>query len=181
MPNLRPDSTEYAPWALPYIEATDAALSASRLDSVVSLLELQPTLLRRMLAGAPPDIGAHAYATDKWTLGESLLHVTDTERVFSYRLLRVVRGDGTPLPGFDQDAWVPASRAGRRSLENILAELESVRAATLTLVRSLDGLELSRMGTASNHAVSGRALVWMIAGHVAHHIGITRDRYLAAR
>ncbi|WP_337171684.1 DinB family protein [Gemmatimonas aurantiaca] len=181
MPSLRPSTSEHAPWALPYIEATEAALAASGSDDVVKLLESQPGLLRKMLAGAPADIGAFAYAPDKWTLGESLLHVADTERVFAYRLLRVARADGTPLPGFDQDAWVPESRASRRSLEDIIGELESVRAATLTLVRSLDDTALTRTGTASNHAVSSRALIWMITGHMAHHLGITRDRYLAAR
>jgi len=137
--------------------------------------------LRELLTGAPADIGGFAYAPDKWTLGESLLHVADTERVFAYRLLRVARADTTPLPGFDQDAWVPESRSARRPLDSILAELESVRAATLALVHSLDATALTRVGVASNHAVSATALIWMITGHMAHHHGITRDRYLAAR
>jgi hypothetical protein len=131
------------------------------------------------MAGVPEDRAGHRYAPDKWTLAESLLHVSDTERVFAYRLLRVARGDRTPLPGFDQDAWVPATRAANRSLSDIMAEFYAVRAATLALVRSLDDEAIGQAGTASGKDVTARALVWMIAGHAAHHLGLTRDKYLA--
>jgi hypothetical protein len=181
MPIPRPASTEHAPWAQTYIDSTDSMLFSEGYDDVAILLTHQPKKLRELLANAPADIGGYAYAADKWTLGESLLHVADSERVFSYRLLRVARGDATPLPGFDQDAWVPESRSTQRPLDSILAELESVRAATLALVHSLDATALTRVGFASNHAVSSSALIWMIAGHMAHHHAITRDRYLAAR
>lgn len=181
MPIRRPASTEHAPWAQTYIDSTESMLSQEGLNDVAELLDSQPTKLRSLLAGAPADIGGFSYAADKWTLGESLLHVADTERVFAYRVLRVARNDATPLPGFDQDAWVPESRSTRRPLDSILAELESVRAATLALVHSLDDTALTRMGTASNHPVSANALIWMIAGHMAHHHAITRDRYLTAR
>ena len=119
-----------------------------------------------------------AYAPGKWTLAESLLHVADTERVFAYRALRVSRGDQTPLPGFDQDPWVPLSGADRRTLADILTEIEAVRNANLHLIRAFDDAAASRMGTASGNPVSVRALVWIIAGHFAHHLELTRTRYL---
>jgi hypothetical protein len=113
-------------------------------------------------------------------LAESLVHVADTERVFAYRLLRIARGDSTPLAGFEQDDWVPESRASSRSLADILEELDAVRAATLCLVRSLDDTAVARQGVSSNHVVSARALVWMLAGHMAHHLTLTREKYLSA-
>ena len=100
------------------------------------------------------------------------------ERVFAYRLLRVARGDKTPLPAFDHDAWVPESRASRRTLADILTELGAVRSATLALVRSIDDQAAAQVGTASGNPISVRALAWMIAGHFAHHLEITRTRYL---
>jgi hypothetical protein len=72
------------------------------------------------------------------------------------------------------------SGAAQRTLSDIVAELTAVREATLALVRSLDDAAFMRVGVASGHPVSARALVWMIAGHVAHHLTITRERYLSA-
>lgn len=175
----RPTSAEHAPYASTYIDATAAALAAEGLPDVLTLLEAQRRSWETLLAPVAPVMATHRYAPGKWTLAESILHVTDTERVFSYRLLRVARGDATPLPGFDQDAWVPASGAEQRTLIDLAAELSLVRGATLALVRSLDESALRRTGMASDHPVSARALVWMIAGHSAHHLQLTRDRYLA--
>ncbi len=174
----RPASTEHSTFALTYVDATARALAAAGHDDVVALLDTQVTQLRTMLSESSVT-GSFAYAPGKWTLSESLLHVADTERVFSYRLLRIARGDQTPLPGFDQDTWVPNSRAGDRSLDSVLAEIDAVRSATLALVRSLDAEAVSATGTASGATVSVRALVWMVAGHFAHHLDLTRDRYLA--
>jgi uncharacterized damage-inducible protein DinB len=175
----RPTASEHAPWAITYIEATSRALTAQGTADVVALLAGQPSQWRALLAAADPALVHHAYAPGKWTLGESLVHVSDTERVFAYRLLRIARGDQTPLPGFDQDTWVPESRVSRRTLHDILDELEAIRASTLALVRSLDEVALTRSGTASSHLVSARALVWMLAGHMAHHLVLTADKYLA--
>jgi hypothetical protein len=149
-------------------------------DDIITLLHDQPDQLRELLVSAFADdvTARQRYAPDKWTLGESLVHMADTERVFAYRALRIARGDQTPLPGFDQDNWVPHSRAARRSLADILDEIDAVRDATLALVLSFDRDAIAATGTAGNATVSVRALLWIIAGHFAHHVGITRDRYL---
>jgi len=180
LPIARPTSAEHAPFALTYIEATATALVEQGSDDVLTLLQTQPAALRGLLAGAGDVLAQQTYALGKWTLGESLLHVSDSERVFSYRLVRIARGDQTPLPGFDQDAWVPNSGAAARTLQSVLHELDAVRSATLALVESLDANALMATGTASGATVSVRALAWIIAGHFAHHLMITRDRYLAA-
>lgn len=179
MPIPRPTADEHAPYHLTYIEAAAQALAAHGTDDVVALLAAQPAAFRALLQDAPAELAAHAYAPGKWTLAESLVHVNDTERVFSYRLVRIARGDRTALSGFEQDDWVPASRAGRRTLSDVLDELEAVRASTLALVRSLDDEALGQHGVASGKTVSARALVWMIAGHMAHHLTLTREKYLA--
>ena len=112
----RPTTNEHAPYAITYVDATATALAAQGLDSVIALLAIQPSQLRTLLGNAPTSIAHVAYAPGKWTLAESLLHIADSERVFSYRLLRVARGDLTPLASFDQDAWVPNSRTGSRTV-----------------------------------------------------------------
>ncbi|MBY0491766.1 MAG: DinB family protein [Gemmatimonadaceae bacterium] len=175
----RPGAGEHAPYAITYVNATAAALAARGTDDVVALLAAQPAEWRALLGAADPSLGTYRYAPGKWTLAESLVHVADTERVFAYRLLRIARGDRTPLPGFEQDDWVPESRAERRSLADVLNEIEAVRAATLALVRSLDDTAVAQSGISSNHPVTARALIWMLAGHMAHHLTLTREKYLA--
>jgi len=98
--------------------------------------------------------------------------------VFSYRMLSIGRGDQSALPSFDQDAWVLQSRANERSLQEVLTEIDVVRASTLALLHSLDDARLMRTGTASGKPVSARALAWIIGGHFTHHFALTRDRYL---
>lgn len=177
--DTRPESTEHAPFALTYMNATETALRATNNTSVRALIATQSVALHALLDGIDADLYHRAYAPGKWTLAESLLHVADTERVFAYRLMRVARRDQTPLPGFDQDNWVPVSGASKRTGADILTEMDAVRAATIALIRTVDDETAVAMGTASGNPISVRALAWMIAGHFAHHLEITRTRYLA--
>lgn len=174
----RPSAHEHAPWAVAYFTAADRALAAAGTDDLLAILERQPSELVALLDGVPEPVAHRSYAPGKWTLAEALLHMIDTERVFAYRLLRIARGDATPLPGFDQDPWVPLSGAARRSLDSLLHEFQLVRAATLALLRALDAEALVRIGTVNGHPMSARAAAWMITGHAAHHLELTRTRYL---
>jgi hypothetical protein len=132
-----------------------------------------------LLSGVSDAKAEKAYGAGKWTLKESVLHMSDAERVFSYRMLRISRGDETPLPGFDQDNWVPHSCANERTLTNLVMEFAAVRASTLALVDSISPEGWLRKGTASGHSISARALAYIAAGHERHHLKITRERYLA--
>ncbi|QHT59491.1 DinB family protein [Paenibacillus lycopersici] len=120
------------------------------------------------------------YAPDKWSLKELLGHLADTERVMSYRMLRIARGDTTPLPGFDQDSYIANADFSGVSMPQLLADYEAVRAATLSLTRSIAPEAWLRKGTASNATMSARAFAYVIAGHELHHLNIVRDRYLRA-
>lgn len=175
-----PTAAEHAPYFAKYVDAASRAVAMLEGGTVVDLLTLQPVALRSMLEGADDDVARRAYAPGKWTLAESLVHTSDAERVFAYRLLRVARGDATPMPGFEQDDWVPLSGANARTLSDILTEIDVVRASTLALVHSLGDEAFLRVGTASGNPVSARALTWIIAGHFAHHLDLTRDRYLGS-
>lgn len=120
----------------------------------------------------------YRYAEDKWTIKEVLVHLMDVERVFSYRGLSAARGDKTSLPGFDHNAYVPASRANHRTGTSILAEYQALRAATLAFFQHLDDEALSTIGEAKEQPCTARAMVYMIAGHERHHLQILRERYL---
>ncbi|MDF0705630.1 MAG: DinB family protein [Bacteroidota bacterium] len=131
-----------------------------------------------LLKDIPEEKLNYAYAEDKWSLAEALVHMIDTERIFQYRALRIARNDNTPLPGFDQDNYVPYSNAKNRSKQDLLEEYKAVRDATITLFNSFDGEAIKRIGTTSGSKMSVRALGFIISGHQAHHIRIINERYL---
>ena len=170
-PITRPAADEYAPFYRGYVDQvpSDQILQALRLSAFDTVVFLE---------NLPAGKWDFRYGPGKWTIGEAMLHVIDTERIFAYRALRIARGDSTPLPGFDQDAYVPESGAARRSPESIIAEFRAVREATLQLFENLDPVAWGRSGTASGHPVSVRALAFIIAGHEHHHRRIMVERYL---
>ena len=131
----------------------------------------------RLLKPLDESKALHRYAPGKWSVKEVVGHLSDSERVFAYRALRMGRGDTTPLSGFDENAYVPTGRFDARPLADILHEFESVRAASLALFRGMDDEALLRRGTANDKSVSVRALAWIIAGHELHHRRLLIERY----
>lgn len=141
-------------------------------------LEQGKTDFLSFLEGLPPSRLSHAYALGKWTLAEVLVHILDTERVFQYRALRFARRDRTDLPGFDQNAYVPNSKAAKRKLPDIKAEFSAIRDSSILLFQSLDREDLSQMGMANGLSMGVAAMGFIICGHQAHHQKIIRERYL---
>jgi uncharacterized damage-inducible protein DinB len=166
----RPDVAEYAPYYGRYIDKVPDG-------DLLRTLEDQGRETQRLLAGLSEAQALHRYAAGKWSIKEVIGHVADAERVFAYRALRFARADDTALPGFDEQAWVPAGRFDARSLKDLAAELDAVRRATIALLRGLGPDALARRGTASDNAVSVRAIAWIIAGHERHHMALLHERY----
>jgi hypothetical protein len=167
----RPTPTEAAPYYSTYIDRIAT-------DDVVAALESQLDPALRLFATIREQQSLHRYAPDKWSIRQLLNHVSDTERVFVYRALWFARGFDTPLPGFDQNVAVPAAAADQFSWASHVADFNAVRAATLSFFRNLPAEAWARTGIASGNPVSVRALAYIIAGHVAHHVAILEDRYL---
>jgi len=119
-----------------------------------------------------------AYATGKWTLKEVLLHLSDTERVFQYRILAFARGDKSELPGFDEESYSAHSFANERSLESLLEEYQLVRNSSLILVETLSPSVLNNVGTANGNQISLETICKLIVGHNIHHLNVVEERYL---
>ena len=168
----RPAADEYAEFHAGYVAGVPEG-------DLLQMLAAQGKETTALIGAVPESRGGFSYAPDKWTLKDVLGHMADAERVFSYRALRIARGDLIPLPGFDENAWVPEAGAGARTLKDLAEELRLVRGSTLALFRHLPVEVVTRRGTASGKTVSVRALAWIIAGHERHHVRIIRDRYLA--
>ena len=162
---------DYHPFYEPYVQALGNV-------ELLDMLEKQYNNFPQFLASIPEEKLSHRYAENKWSIAEVLVHILDAERVFQYRALRIGRGDITPLPSFDQDAYVPQSNATGRSLDSIIEEYKCVRKSSLMLFKSFPEKTLHRKGTASNAIVSVGALGFLICGHQKHHRNVLRERYL---
>lgn len=142
----------------------------------LELLQAQVPTFHRL--GHLPEKDASArYAEGKWSVKEVIGHMADVERLFSYRLLHLARGDQAPLPGMDEKAWGAAAPHDARRMAALTNEMISVRFATIMLVESLDETALARTGVASTFPITARALCWILPGHAQHHLEVLRERY----
>ena len=149
-------------------------------NDIVAVLEAQRLQMAQLFAARSERDGNFRYGPDKWTVKEVLGHITDSERIFAYRALRIARGDATPLSGFEQDDYVRAGGFGERSLADLAEEFGLVRSATVSLFRPLGEEAWLRRGVANKNEVTVRALAYIIAGHELHHREILNERYFAA-
>lgn len=126
----------------------------------------------------PLDKHEFAYAAGKWTPKDMLLHITDTERVFSYRALRILRNDGFGLKGFDQDIFVEGGQANLIRMEHLLQDYKAVRQATISLFKDLSDNDLSKKGDIEGNSISAGSIGLILLGHELHHLKILNERYL---
>ena len=168
----KPQETEYATYYHKYVSLVPDG-------NIVETLTKQMNDTLAAWRAVPADKAEHRYAPGKWSTKEMMAHVVDTERVMSYRALRIARGDKTPLPGFDQDVFIANTDWADRTIADLTDEFETVRKASLHLFRHLSDAAWKQIGTASDNPVTARALAYIIAGHELYHQEILRDRYLA--
>jgi uncharacterized damage-inducible protein DinB len=166
----RPASDEAAPFYHGYIGKV-------RGENIAEQLASQLREVERLFASIDDRAALARYAAGKWSIKEVLGHLSDVERVLAYRLLRISRGDRTPLAGFDEDAYVPAGEFDARSLQALVDEFKAVRHATLALVQTVPAERWGERGEANGKAISARALAYILVGHVVHHLGVLRERY----
>lgn len=166
-----PDRTEAADYYFTYIDKVGDG-------DIVEILRTQGSEFRTLLEGIPEEKSLHRYEPGKWSIREVLAHVNDTERLFVFRALWFARGLDLPLPSFDQNVAVAAAGAGGRSWKSHADEFSSIRAATVAFFAHLPEEAWGRRGVASGNPFTVRALAYMCAGHVTHHVDLLRRRYL---
>jgi uncharacterized damage-inducible protein DinB len=165
----RPDSTEYAEFYKNYIaRVPDGPL--------LDFMAKQPGDYRQLLVGLSDKDAAAPTAPGKWSVKQILGHLCDTERVITYRALRFARGDEQELPGFEQDDYVREAGSNSRDLDDLLAEFENVRKATIALLSSLPPGAETRAGSANGNRVTVRALAYIAAGHAQHHYELWKSQ-----
>ena len=166
----RPQADEYPVFYKGYVDTVK--------DDVLAELEHQIESFTTLLKGIPLEKSGFSYAEGKWTIVELLGHILDTERIMAYRALRIARNDSTPLPGFEENDYVANAHFADRSLDSMREEFEHLRKANLFLIKSFNETEFSRVGISNDKPISVKALVFIMAGHLNHHIRILKERYL---
>ena len=167
----RPEPHEHAPYVVE--EYYDRVPPGNVLEHMAARLTETPAYLRTI----PTERLDHPHESGEWTVKEIVQHVIDDERIYAYRTLRFARNDPTELPGFDQDAVAAESGANHRSLDDLLAEYDAVRRATIALFEGLPEESLTRIGMADGNPMSVRAAAFHIAGHEMHHLASIEEHY----
>lgn len=164
----RPTDKEYGEWYADYINRVPE-------EDIVAALEASTKYTTDLLESFTDEQASALRGNTRWTLKEVLGHLCDGERVFSYRAMRISRGDKTPLPGFEQDDYVANGNFGAREWASLTREYTALRKATIELAKSLTPEMLLQMGTASDNPVSARALLYVIVGHERRHVELIRQ------
>jgi uncharacterized damage-inducible protein DinB len=166
----RPQTTEAASYYFNYIDLITS-------DEIVPAMESQMDETLQFLQGISEEQSLTSYAPGKWTIRELLNHVNDGERVFLGRAVWFARGFQDPLPSFEQDVAVQAANANQTPWSELVEEFRTVRLSTLSFFKHLPDEAWSRSGVASDNSVTVRAIAYIIAGHVAHHTQVLKEKY----
>ena len=167
-----PSPEEYSPFYADYIQR------ASARGDVNAALSFQIDEMRSALGGLSDSQARFKPGPLEWSIKEVISHLTDVERVFSYRLLRISRKDKTPIPGFEQEDYVRESGADEISMTDLLEEFFFLRCANILAIKNIKETALMEIGTASGNPISARALIYMLVGHVDHHMASLQEKYL---
>lgn len=167
---MRPADTEYAPFYASYIARVPET-------DPMPALEVQPAEIHTLADRITLDDELYRYALDKWSVRQVIGHIIDTERVMGYRAFCIARGETKPLPGFDEKAYVAHADSDERPIKELAHEFSAVRHANLWVIRRWAPEDWERVGNANGKSVSARALAYIMAGHVRHHLALLRERY----
>ncbi len=170
----QPQIGEYAPTHAAYINP----LAEQNLDPIQTLKTDGNELIQIYQALKNDQQLQFAYAQNKWTLKQLLIHLIDAERIFNYRMLRMARKDTTPLSGFDENQYINQNNFDHLTLQNILDEFVAVRQSTLAMIANLTPDCLQNTTNVNQNRVSLRAMIFIASGHQRHHLQIIKQRYL---
>jgi hypothetical protein len=167
----RPQADEAAPYYFSYIDQVQG-------DQILQTLATQLDECSALFSGISEERSLHRYAPDKWSIRQVINHLSDTERAFAFRALWFARGFDTPLPSYDQNIAAAGAAADQVRWADHVEEFRRVRLATLSLFGNMPADAWTRTGIASDKRFTVRALAYIAAGHVAHHVRLLRERYL---
>ncbi|MFY0627345.1 MAG: DinB family protein [Reichenbachiella sp.] len=146
--------------------------------NILDYLKNQLSDMLDLFKGLPSDKIDYSYAERKWSIKQLFRHMIDAERVFAYRILALSRLDTTSLPGFDENEYADQSNDSKNTMDELIEEFEFLRKSNISMIDNLDPTVLTFVGTVNGSPTSCRALIYILAGHIAHHLNIIHERYL---
>lgn len=167
-----PALEEFAPFYSDYVQR------ATTRGDIIATLSAQPDEMKAALGSLSDSQARFRNEPGEWSIKQVISHLIDGERIFSYRLLRISRKDKTPLPGFEQEDFVRESIADELALGDLLSEFEHLRRANTLAIKNMTDEAVGQVGNASGVAISARALIYILAGHVEHHMASLKEKYL---
>jgi DinB superfamily len=166
----RPESAEAAAYYFTYINQVVG-------EDIGITLERQLKESLPVFAGISEERSLYRYAPDKWSFRQVLNHITDSERSFAFRALWFARGFETPLPSYDQNVAASGAEADRVTWAAHVEEFRRVRLSTVSMFSNMPAEAWARGGVASDKPFTVRALAYIIAGHLIHHLNLLQQRY----
>jgi hypothetical protein len=169
MPNQRPQPGEYSPHHEKYVSLIKGP--------IVDELMAARDSIRRLIDQVPEERGDFRYKEGKWTIRECIGHMSDAERIHTFRAMTFARSDGIDLPKWDPDGYAAASNFNERSIRNLVEEQLAVRESTIALFSSLPAEAWSRQGSVTGTPLTVRGIAYITAGHVQRHLNVLYERY----
>jgi hypothetical protein len=167
----RPLHAEYNPYYMGYIQRVPEG-------NIFDILSNQLTELKELLSSVSTEQANFRPRAEEWNLKQIVGHLSDGERIFFYRALCISRQDATPLASFDQDAYVNAANFNHCALADLVDEFQQIRLANLASLKLLSSDAALHLGHVNGAAMSVRALVYIMVGHVDYHLADIRAQYL---
>lgn len=164
-----PPPAEYSETVAHYVQAVPAG-------DVFAICAAQLQQLSALVAGLIDEQALVHHPPYTWSIKQVVGHMTDCERVFGYRALRLARGDATPLPGFDESAYMASADFDRWPINELLTEFEQLRRSHIVMLRHLTADAWLHRGVVNNYPITARASVWVMTGHAQHHLNILHKR-----
>ncbi|CAN5520385.1 DinB family protein [soil metagenome] len=167
----------YKPTNIEYPEYYKEYVNMVETEDIISYLEDQQKSTNELLKNITNEQSLSRYKENKWSIREIVGHLSDAERIFSTRVLRIARNDITPQPGFEENEYVLNAHFDNIKFVDLINSLYYQRASDVALFRTLNEEELLRTGIANNGVFSVRAMIYVIAGHEKHHIDFMKKNY----
>jgi DinB superfamily len=167
----RPQVADAPPYYFTYINQAAG-------DNPLLALEDQLEEALALFSTISEDRSLYRYLPEKWNIRQVLNHITDTERVFSFRSLWFARGFDSSLPSFDQHLAASGAQADGIAWAAHVGEFRQVRLATISLFGNMPSPGWDKAGISSNNHFRVRTLAYIIVGHCQHLVALLRKHYL---
>lgn len=145
---------------------------------ILNYFSEQKNIVVNFFASIDEEKSKYRYAENKWSIRQILGHLCDSERIFMTRALKFARNEKQSLPGFEENEYVDSANFDELSLELLINDFVKMRESHISLFKTFNDEILDRKGIANNTEYSVSSVLFIMAGHVDHHINIIKERYL---